>query len=89
MTILKENMKVDVHCGIHGRVAVDLAKIAENWNVELQISCGDQQVNCGSILELLSLALVEGSQIIVHADGDNAENALAEVRCLLSGEKTG
>ena len=89
MTVLKETMQVDVHCGVHGRVAVDLAKIAEQSNVDLRIRSGDREVHCGSILELLSLALVQGSSITVRAEGDNAAGALDAVRRLLTGENTG
>lgn len=86
MTVTEEDMEVLVHCGVHGRVAVSLARIAECRDVDLWISCGGQQVNCGSILEVLGLALVHGSKISVCARGLNAGHALADVRKLLMEE---
>ena len=86
MIVLTEEMEVLVHCGIHGRVAVNLAEVAKENKVELQISSGGRQVNCNSILELLSLALVQGSRITVRAEGDRAANALRAVRGLLMEE---
>lgn len=88
MTILTVEVDILVHCGIHGRVAVHLAEIAKTNKVDLQIRYGKQQVNCSSILELLSLALVHGSQISVRAEGEQAEKALLAVRNLLMGENT-
>ena len=86
MTVLTEEMEVLVHCGVHGRVAVQLAKIAEEKKVELHIASGGRQVSCNSILELLGLALVQGTKISVRIRGDKAEDALQAVRKLLMGE---
>jgi len=38
MIVLTEKMEVLVHCGVHGRVAVQLAEIAEENNVELCVA---------------------------------------------------
>ena len=50
MIVLAEEMEVLVHCGVHGRVAVQLAEIAEEKKVELHIASGGRQVSCNSIL---------------------------------------
>ncbi len=86
MIVLTEKMEVLVHCGVHGRVAVQLAEIAEEKKVELHIASGGRQVSCNSILELLGLALVQGTRISVQVQGDRAEDALQAVRKLLMGE---
>lgn len=86
MIVLSEKMEVLVHCGVHGRVAVQLAEIAEEKKVELHIASDGRQVSCNSILELLGLALVQGTRISVLVRGDRAEDALQAVRKLLMGE---
>lgn len=88
MSIVEESMEILVHCGVHGRVAVNLAEVAKESNVDLHIISGNKEVNCNSILELLSLALVQGSRISVRAEGEQAEKALQIVRILLMEEKT-
>jgi phosphotransferase system HPr (HPr) family protein len=88
MSVIEEHMEILVHCGVHGRVAVTLAEVARDNNVDLQIESGDRQVNCSSILELLSLALVQGSRITVRVEGEQAERALRAVKILLMEEKT-
>ncbi len=88
MTVLREDMEVLVHCGVHGRVAVQLAEIAEENSVELYIASGGRQVSCSSILELLGLALVQGTGISVRVKGDRAEEALQAVRQLFMGDQT-
>ncbi len=89
MIVLTEKMEVLVHCGVHGRVAVQLAEIAEDKNVELLISSGGRQVSCNSILELLGLALIQGTRISVRAEGERAEDALQAVRKLIMSEEVG
>ena len=69
-------------------MAVQLAEIAETHRVDLHIVSGGEQVSCNSILELLGLALVEGTRITVLAEGEKAEAALSAVRNLLKGEET-
>lgn len=88
MSVLTETIDVLVHCGVHGRVAVQLAEIAETHRVDLHIVSGGEQVNCKSILELLGLALVEGTRVTVLAEGDGAEDAVLAVRNLLKGEES-
>jgi len=88
MSVLEESMEILVHCGVHGRVAVNLAEVAMENNVDLQIKSGNKQVNCNPILALLSLALVQGSRISVGVEGEQAERALQAVRILLMEEKT-
>jgi len=87
-TVLTDVMTVLVHCGVHGRVAVQLAEIAEDNDVDLTLNSGGEEVSCASILELLGLALVEGTRVTVRAEGKKASQALAAVRILLMGENS-
>jgi len=86
MIVKEEHLKILVHCGLHGRVAVNLAEIALDKKVDLLISAGGRQVNCSSILELLSLGLAQGSQIKVRVEGEQAPAAMQAVRDLLVNE---
>jgi phosphotransferase system HPr (HPr) family protein len=86
MNVKEEHLKILVHCGLHGRVAVNLAEIALEKQVDLLISAGGRQVNCNSILELLSLGLAQGSQIKVRVEGEQASAAMQAVQDLLVNE---
>jgi phosphocarrier protein HPr len=63
--------------GIHGRVATRLAEIALEYDVIFRIQRGKKSVECSSILDVLALALVEGTTINLQAEGERAEAALA------------
>ncbi|HEB49515.1 MAG TPA: HPr family phosphocarrier protein [Desulfobulbus sp.] len=77
---------ITVHnrCGVHGRVAARLAELARERDISLQIVCGSGPVDCASILEVLSMALVCGSEVTVRARGSGAQAALDAVEELLT-----
>ena len=88
MSGLREELVIGVHCGVHGRVAARLAEIGREQGVEIRITGKDRTVTCDSILEVLGLALVEGSRVTIQVRGEQAKSALAEIRTLLSGRES-
>lgn len=72
--------------GVHGRVATALAEIAVRYQVRLFIEKGKECADCSSILDVLALALVQGTQLRVEAEGVRAEEALQDVERLLTAK---
>ncbi len=62
--------------GVHSRVAMRLAEVSAEYAVTLQISRGDETADCASILDVLALALVQGTEIELQASGEKADQAL-------------
>ena len=73
-------------CGIHSRVATRLAELARDRDMRLQIVCDGRPVDCGSILDVLSMAVVCGSEVTVRARGPGAAATLDAVQDLLAQE---
>ena len=69
-------------------MAARLAEIGRGQGVEIRITSKDRTVTCDSILEVLGLALVQGSRVTIHVRGERAKSALAEIRTLLSGRES-
>lgn len=63
--------------GVHSRVATGLALIAREHGVLLQIVLGPERVDCASILDVLSMALVCGTKLTVRVEGCEAAAQLA------------
>lgn len=72
--------------GVHGRVATRLAEIAADYEVVLQISKGDETADCSSILDVLAMALVQGTEIGLHAEGEQSTAALSAAADLVTGQ---
>jgi phosphocarrier protein HPr len=70
--------------GIHSRVATRLAGISAEFGVILQISKGEEIVDCSSILDVLALALVQGTVIGLHAGGEKAGAALLAAQTVVT-----
>jgi phosphotransferase system HPr (HPr) family protein len=88
MATAEREITVAVHCGVHGRVAADLARIARQSGTRVAIRVGDTDIECSSILEILSLGLSRGYRIRIRVDGRAQEQILDQVCALLTGEAT-
>ena len=86
--VVREEMVVRNHCGVHARVATGLAAIAEKDKVEIKLVSEGRTADCRNILEVLSLALVRDSHVEVLVRGPGADRVLAAVRDLLTGTET-
>ncbi|TWG08411.1 HPr family phosphocarrier protein [Saccharopolyspora dendranthemae] len=71
--------------GIHARPAALLAKTAAAQPVVITIRKeGNEPVEAGSILGLMTLGASHGDEVILAADGEGAEAALDEVAKLVA-----
>ncbi|TDD85708.1 HPr family phosphocarrier protein [Saccharopolyspora karakumensis] len=71
--------------GIHARPAALLAKTAASQPVVITIRKeGNEPVEAGSILGLMTLGASHGDEVILAAEGEGAEAALDEVAKLVA-----
>lgn len=82
----QETFTVNNQGGIHSRVAVRLAEIANTHQVDLIIQRPGESIACDAILDILSLALVCGSQVTLVARGKRAAQALDAAGMVLAGD---
>ena len=62
--------------GLHARPADLFAKTATRFASKIELVKGRERVDGKSILSLLTLAAVAGTQLLIEADGPDAEQAL-------------
>ena len=70
--------------GLHARPAALFVQIANKFTSEISVSKGKQKVNGKSIMGIMMLEAGAGSKIAITINGDDAENAMAELEVLLS-----
>lgn len=63
--------------GLHARPSGSLVAIANGYQSELRIRCGERSVNGRSILELITLGAACGSILHFSAEGPDAEELVA------------
>jgi phosphotransferase system HPr (HPr) family protein len=73
--------------GVHTRPASMLASLAARFRSRVTVSdTSAQSVDCKSIMGILMLAAITGTQLTIRAEGDDAEEAVrALVRLIGSG----
>jgi phosphotransferase system HPr (HPr) family protein len=65
--------------GLHARPASKLIAFVKRFDSEILILAGDAKINCGSIIDLLTAAIRQGTSVEVRAAGEDESEALARV----------
>ncbi|HOD52050.1 MAG TPA: HPr family phosphocarrier protein [Candidatus Hydrogenedentes bacterium] len=84
MPDLTEQMVIVNSMGLHARPAAKLVQTVLQYESDVQINVNGQRVNAKSIMGLLTLAAAQGTQMIVTAQGPDAEQAIHAVRQLVA-----
>jgi phosphoenolpyruvate-protein phosphotransferase len=65
--------------GLHARPAKVLVNLAKQFKSDISLQCGAKRVNAKSMVSVLTLGAVCGSEITVQANGADEEKAIAEL----------
>src|SRR5260221_7364471 len=63
--------------GLHARAAAKLTQLAGNFSAEVWLLRNGRRVNAKSIMGVMMLAAGKGSRVVIEAEGEDAESALA------------
>src|ERR1700710_1492229 len=69
--------------GLHARPAAMLVKVSSRFRAEIWVEKDGERVNGKSIMGLMMLAAGKGSKLTIHADGNDASTAIAEIEELV------
>jgi phosphocarrier protein NPr len=68
--------------GLHARAATKLVNCGQQFNAHVKVHKGTKEANAANIMALLMLAAPLGTELIVTAEGDDAEQALDAIEAL-------
>jgi phosphocarrier protein HPr len=77
VTILNKN-------GLHARPAAEIVKAAAKFSSDIVIVRDDLEVNGKSIMGVMMLAAECGSEVVIRADGADAEAAIEAIAALIA-----
>src|SRR5438045_2796974 len=83
ISIMTKDFLVSNKLGIHARPAAMFVRIANRYNCDIFVEKDGEKVNGKSIMGLMMLAAGPGSKLTVHAQGNDASQALAELETLI------
>lgn len=69
--------------GLHARPAAMFVKISSRYRAEVWVEKDGERVNGKSIMGLMMLAAGKGSKLSIHAEGPDADKAVAEIKSLV------
>ncbi len=69
--------------GLHLRPATEFARLAQASGCAIRLQIDVRSANGASVLELAMLAISVGSQLTIHATGDDCEQAVATLVALV------
>ena len=85
--MIQRSVTVVNKLGIHARPATLLVQAASRYEADIFLSKGDvTRINGKSIMGVMMLAAEEGAEVLVEAEGSDAEAALQAVSDLLAGD---
>jgi phosphocarrier protein len=80
---LTKELTVQNKLGIHARPAAMFVKTASRFACEIMVEKDGETVNGKSIMGLMMLAAGPGSKLSLHANGNDAQEAITEIEALL------
>ncbi len=72
----KETIPITNKLGLHARAAAKVVHTANQFDSEILIGTGDEEVNAKSILGLLTLAATRGTSVTVRTEGHDEDEAM-------------
>jgi phosphocarrier protein HPr len=72
--------------GLHARPAAEIVKLSSKFQCEITIVRDDLEVNGKSIMGVMMLAAEFGSNILVRANGPDAEQAVSAIADLVAAK---
>jgi phosphocarrier protein len=75
--MLKKKVVIKNKLGLHARAAVKFVNLANRFSSSVKIEKDGNEIDGKSILGILTLAAVQGSQITLKVSGDDEEKALS------------
>ncbi len=80
---MKKTIELQSTAGLHAALASKLVQAASNFDSQIWIEYKDKIVDAKSILGLMSLAIPSGQDVLIVAEGNEAEKAILDIAKLL------
>jgi phosphocarrier protein len=74
--MLKKKIVIRNKLGLHARAAVKFVNLANRFSSSVKIEKDGNEIDGKSILGILTLAAVQGTQITIKVSGEDGQNAL-------------
>lgn len=84
--MVERTVTIGSKSGLHARPAAIFVQNAKGFQCQITLSKNEKKVNAKSILSVLTLGVEQGNQVVLHAEGEDAETAVDKLATLLAGD---
>lgn len=88
MTAVNRQVEITNQRGLHARASAKFVNMASELPAKIEVEKDGNRVCGTSIMGLMMLGAAMGDSIVIHVEGDGAEDALAKL-CALVEERFG
>lgn len=85
--MVSEKVVVKLKTGLQARPAALFVQEANRFSADIFVEKEDKKVNAKSIMGIMSLAISSGKEIVIIADGNDAEQAVSSLTAFVSKEE--
>ena len=87
MASIEKKITVKNKSGLHARPAALFVQVANKFDSRITVKNDTEEVNGKSIMGILMLGAEQGSEIIIEAEGHDAQAALVELEKIIISEE--
>ena len=85
MAVVVQSVRIVNSLGLHARPAAAFVRLAGRHVCQVFVRKDETEVNGKSIMGMMMLAAEVGSELVIRADGEGAEQAVADLVALVQG----
>ena len=82
--MLQREVEIVNKLGLHARASARLTQVAGQFESNVWVSRNGRRVNAKSIMGVMMLAAGKGAKLVIQAEGEQAEAALAALVALIA-----
>lgn len=84
--MMKQEITIQIPEGLEVRPVALLVQVASQYGSEIYVESDNKKVNAKSIMGMMTLGLFAGETVTVSADGEDEEEAIANIEKFLSSK---
>ena len=84
--MIKKPVMIQIRNGLEARPVALLVQVASQYDSEIYVESDNKKVNAKSIMGMMTLGLFAGETVTVTADGEDEEEAMANIEKFLSSK---
>lgn len=80
---MKKEVVISSTAGLHAALASKVVHAASRYNADIRLIYADKVVDAKSILGLMSLAIPSGENVVLIAEGPEADQVIVDIEKIL------